>query len=852
MKKTAALSACSLLALAGAAVPAAPQVAPSYACAFSTYFGGTGFEQVRDIAVDGSGNVYITGGTGSANYPTTAGAHDRTHNGWFDVFVTKFSPTGQVVWSTLLGGPNYDRAYGIEVDALGYVYVSGRAGPGFPTTAGVLQPTYQGHYTGSAYGDQNAFVTKIRPDGSGLVWSTYFGTAGMNRDFDLHRTTGEIVVASTYEPSAGQSPFPSAWFTGSFQSAPRGSGDNVVAKIAADGSRVVWATYVGGSGNESGKNSLRLDSTGHVLLLTNTNSTNMPVPNGYQTTFKGVQDFYLAKITPDGRGLVFGTYFGGSDSDWCETHHLGVDGSNNVYISGITHSPDLPTTAGAYQRTFGGINGRTYFHATGDGYVAKFSPTGQLLASTFLGGRYGDGAQGLGVDAQGNVYFTGGTVSDDLPVTPGAYQTAFRGVEDFMAVKLSADLTQLLYCTYLGSTVYDEGRTAWADAGGNFYIGGETAGSNWPVLNAAQGAFGGGTGDNIIVKFAPAAGAPGALRFSASSYSVGEGAGQATITVSRVNGTSGAVTVNYATSNGTAAAGSDYTARSGTLSWASGDSSSKTFTVPVTDDTAVESNETVNLTLSAPTGGAALGSPSAAVLTITDNDSVNPPAPPGGVAAMAGDGRVTLAWSPSAGATSYTVYSRTSAGVTRLNGTPHPGATSPFVLSGLSNGTALYFVVTASNSGGQSAESAEVSATPSSSGWPVADADGDGFSDAAEQAAGSDPADPASRPADTDGDGLGDAWESANFGGLSQDGSGDPDGDGANNLLEYAAGTDPNRADTDGDGLSDLQEIQGGTDPRTAAGGGSSSSDDDSRCGALGIEALLLVALRFRRRRYGK
>ncbi|MGH6693211.1 MAG: Calx-beta domain-containing protein, partial [Gammaproteobacteria bacterium] len=519
----------------------------------------------------------------------------------------------------------------------------------------------------------------LKADGSGLVWSTYFGTAGMNRDFDIDKVTGEIFVASTYEPAAGQAPFNSAWFAGGFRSTPAGGADNVVAKISANGSSVVWATYIGGSGNESGKNSLRRDATGHLLLFTNTNSTNMPVPNGYQTTFKGVQDFYLARIKPDGTGLAFGTYLGGSDSDWCETHHLAVDGSNNVYVSGITHSPDFPTTAGAYQRTFGGINGQTNFHATGDGFVSKFSPAGQFLASSYLGGRYGDGAQGLGVDGQGNVYFTGGTVSDNLPVTSGAYQASFRGVEDFMAVKMSSDLTQVLYCTYLGSTVYDEGRTAWADSAGNFYIGGETSGTNWPVLNAAQGTYGGGNGDNIIVKFAPASTSPGALRFSASTYSVGEGGGQATMTVNRVNGSTGAVGVGYATSNGTAAAGSDYTAKTGTLSWAAGDTAAKTFTVPVTNDSAVEPNETINLTLSAPTGGATLGSPSTAVLTITDNDTTNVPPPPTGVAAMAGDGRITLVWNASTGATSYTVYSGTSAGVTKTSGVPHANATRPYV-----------------------------------------------------------------------------------------------------------------------------------------------------------------------------
>ena len=119
----------------------------------------------------------------------------------------------------------------------------------------------------------------------------------------------------------------------------------------------------------------------------------------------------------------------------------------------------------------------------------------------------------------------------------------------------------------------------------------------------------------------PAAGSPGTLQFSAAAYSVAESAGTATITATRTGGSTGAVGVSYATSNGSATAGSDYTAASGALSWANGDAANKTFTVTIINDTAVEGAETVNLTLSNPTGGATLGSPATATLTITDDDT---------------------------------------------------------------------------------------------------------------------------------------------------------------------------------------------------------------------------------------
>lgn len=329
----------------------------------------------------------------------------------------------------------------------------------------------------------------------------------------------------------------------------------------------------------------------------------------------------------------------------------------------------------------------------------------------------------------------------------------------------------------------------------------------------------------------------GSLQFSASTMSVGENGGQASITVTRTGGSSGAVSVAYATTNGTAVAGSDYAVGTGTLSWAAGDTAGKTFTVSVTNDPTAEGNETVMLTLSGPTGGAPLGTPASAILTIVDDDSLV--GAPTGLLAQPGDGRVTLTWNSAGGATSYTVYRASAPGVTRSNFGSLPGgmsyvnATRPFVLTGLANGTTWYFVVTASSSAGESAESVEASATPFSSGWPIPDTDGDGYSDAAEIASGSNPGDPASTPVDADRDGMADSWEAAHFGGTTAQPGSDPDGDGASNLLEYGAQTDPTNPDTDGDGSSDGQELSAGTDPLAPAGtpGGAGGNASRTPCG---------------------
>jgi hypothetical protein len=473
-------------------------VTQTYSVSFATYLGGSKWEQVRDIVTDSAGNIIVVGGTDSSNFKRTVG---QAYAGSVDAFVTKLDPNGKLIWSTLLGGPNYDRAYAVKVDMSGNIYLAGRAGPQFPVKNG-FQPTFKGYNTGSAYGQQNAFVAKLNSSGN-VLWASYCGTGEMIRDLDID-PSGSIYVVSGYAPQYGQALQPSAWFSTAFQKTPPGNTDLVIAKVATDGSAVRWATYLGGSSWENTKSSIRVDPSGNLVILCDTESSNMPVPNGYQRTNRGVGDAYLAKMKSDGTGLIWATYFGGSNRELNETHHLAVDRSGNVYIGLTTSSTDAPTTAGAYRRTYSG-SGMSSNHAVGDAIIAKFSPVGQLLASTYVGGSDGDGPQGLAVDAGGNVYFSGGTVSADFPDTPNAAQASKKAGEDAFAVRLRADFSALDYSTFLGSSGDDEGRVIWADQAGNMYVGIEMRGSDFPLIkNALQASYGGGTADVVLAKLSPA------------------------------------------------------------------------------------------------------------------------------------------------------------------------------------------------------------------------------------------------------------------------------------------------------------------------------------------------------------
>lgn len=457
---------------------------------FSTYFGGGQEDVIRDIVSDSQGNIYVAGGSASATFPTTNGAYDRTQNGNMDVVVAKFSPTGQLLWSTFIGGPNYDRAYAIELDPQGDIIVSGRAGRGFPTTAGSFQTTFQGYNTGIQYGEQDAFIAKVSADGSTLLWASYEGPFEMNRDIAVD-ANGNIYAATSYNPADGGGPINSAWFSNAFQPAPKGSKDGVVLKIRNDGGQVLWATFLGGPGFDSGTPSIRVDQFGDPYVLIYTESSNLPTNTGaFDRSYNGGGDLFLAKLNATGSSMMFGTYLGGASIDFSETHGLAIDSHGVAYVLGTSKSTDFPTTVGAFDTTHNGVstngsngNGSNY---EGDLVIAKVSADGgNLLASTFLGGQFGDGGEGIALDGAGNVCVSGATYSTNFPVTDGTF---YHGSGDIIATRLSDDLSHLITSSIIGGSGVDYGRTVWAQ-GGNFYVAGHSSSTAFPLMNAFQNTY---------------------------------------------------------------------------------------------------------------------------------------------------------------------------------------------------------------------------------------------------------------------------------------------------------------------------------------------------------------------------
>ncbi|APZ92424.1 SBBP repeat-containing protein [Fuerstiella marisgermanici] len=465
-----------------------------YELSFSTFLGGSDWEHARDVFVDDAQNVYIVGGTQSDDFPVTEGAFQTKHDmagqqigsgGYCDAFVCKFAPDGKLLWSTLLGGPNYDRAYAVEVDNAGYVYVSGRGGPGFPVTDESFQSEFRGTDAG-IYGMQNGFLCKLQPDGSALDWSAFVGVGQLCRDVSVD-AAGDVYVALHY---GGKGPLPpKSWFVNAYQPTPAGDVEIGAVKIAGDGSRVHWATWFGGSGKETSNCGLRLDQQNNVYLNFTTQSSDMPTTIGaHDRTYNGNDDAFIAKLSSDGSKLLFGTYFGGSEmEEGNSTHNLCVDNHGNAYLSTITTSRDLPTTAGAWQTKMAGGQNEIA--------LAKFSAdAGALLSCTYVGGTSDEEPDGIYTDKAGNVFFTGKTSSADFPVTPGAVQSQRSGQYDATLVLLSADFSTLKYSTFLGGENYDYGRSGFLDHHGNLFVTGSINGPGWPAKNAHQPHFAGGGG----------------------------------------------------------------------------------------------------------------------------------------------------------------------------------------------------------------------------------------------------------------------------------------------------------------------------------------------------------------------
>lgn len=458
------------------------------------------FTGVRTMALDGQGNLILHTASGDVIqhapvvYQEVGGAR-RAVVGRFVMedgqtvgfAIGAYDHTSSLTidpvlgYSTFLGGSDVDGAFGIRVDAGGNAYVVGRTFSTNMPTAGPAQ--------GSNAGARDAFVARLNVTGTGLVYATYLG--GSANDEALNVAVDALGNAYvTGDTRSTDFPHGNAFqpnFGGGLQ-------DAFVAKLNPTGG-LLYSSYLGGNGFDEGL-SIAVDALGNAYVVGDTQSTNLPTPGGLQPTFGGgtppnAGDGFLAKISSDGKTLVYGTYLGGSANDIAED--VAVDSAGNIFVAGATTSTNFPLVR-PIQSTYGG--------GLFDAFVAEINPAGTAFVySTLLGGNDEDVAYGLGIDALGAAYVAGYTRSTNFP-TVNALQAANAGDFDVFVTKILPGGTGIAYSTYLGGRGTDQAAGLAVDAVGNAYITGTTTSADFPTANPVQTALAGGA-DAFVTKITP-------------------------------------------------------------------------------------------------------------------------------------------------------------------------------------------------------------------------------------------------------------------------------------------------------------------------------------------------------------
>jgi hypothetical protein len=476
--------------------------ASSYELGFATYMGGSQWERVQSVFVDAGGHIYIAGTTKSTDFFVTSGAYDTagTGGGVSDGFVAKLAPDGtKVIWSTYLHGSDRDDVYGILADNNGYVYVTGwTRSSNFPTTAGVYDRIHNGQ--------MDVFITKIAPDGSSLVYSTFFGGSGTDQcRGGMFIDDSGCIYLSGYTDSTN---FPIT--SGAIQSTFRGGyGDAFIAKLSADGSSVLFSTYLGSSGPDHAFPGICVHSDGSIIVTGAAGAADFPTTaNAYQSDFGGSHgsgvwygDAFVARfsLTPTyEHTLHYITFLGGSgDEKSTAQHGLVVDENGNAILAGTTLSTDFPTTSGAFQANLNGENNI---------YISKLSPDGKnLIASTYFGGTTDGGYEPSGISVYSSDYLVvSGSIFGNVvghPVTSDAFQQTSGGANEAFFAVLSPDFTALKYSSFFGGAGDDRIRDLWQDPCGGIVFGGDTYSTNLPTSDDVFQDSYVGNGDSYVAKF---------------------------------------------------------------------------------------------------------------------------------------------------------------------------------------------------------------------------------------------------------------------------------------------------------------------------------------------------------------
>ncbi|MCD6291543.1 MAG: SBBP repeat-containing protein [Anaerolineae bacterium] len=430
---------------------------------YSTFLGSSKYDSGEAIAVDDAGRAYVTGHTVSTGFPTTPGAFIHAYQGEVDAFVAKLGGRGDaLLYATFLGGREYDRGYGIAVDAYGRAYVTGETwSDDFPTTDHAFSRSYHGH--------RDAFVVKLGAQGDALFYGTFLGgdDNDWGNDIAVDASGDAFVVGST-----DSADFP---VTAGALDRTESKRDAFVLKLNPQGSGLSYSTYFGGTELEEG-NGIAIDQAGYAYIVGITYSTDLQTEHAFDSTYHGNGDVFVAKLSPSGTGLSYATYLGGSGRD------TGLDVAvalGRAYVVGGTNSNDFPR-----------LYPLQIYQGDDDAFVTVLNAQGNTLFwSSYLGGSNSDWGYGIAVDGSLFMDVVGGTRSADFPVTSGALDETYNGLRDAFVVRILPNAAKIAYATYLGAhangSLGDSGLAVAAGSQNDIYVTGATDGSDFPTTAGA-------------------------------------------------------------------------------------------------------------------------------------------------------------------------------------------------------------------------------------------------------------------------------------------------------------------------------------------------------------------------------
>ena len=450
---------------------------------------------LREGVFDPEGNLIVVGHVKSAprefSETRTIGTRDNDN-----IIVAKVSSDGsRLLWVTLIGGKGKDRGYGIDLDSSGNIYIAGRtSSKDFPTTPGAFDRTHNGGINpiNHPHGPSDAYVLKLSSDGSKLLFSTFLGGAkedGARGGVAVDQEGNAYVCGFTQsENFLDNNP-------GKVNEYHGGLSDAFITKVSPDGKKIIYSRYLGSTDDTMGEEVVvgcQVDSLGHVyansiLWGTDADTTSEAYDNIYNG---GDTDLYIAKISPDGKGLVFATYFGGKKEEFAD--HRGVlDSQGNFYIVGTTLSPNFPTIQ-AHQTSRRGKD---------DSFLVKFNSSGIPVLSTYIGGSGEEITFGPAVSFSGHIYVGGLTTSIDLEMTPQALYGTYSGGEGDGYLQIYSSTGALMYSTYIGGSGREIARFVASDSLGNPFLMGEVSSEDYPTTPRAYQTELQGKIDTFITKF---------------------------------------------------------------------------------------------------------------------------------------------------------------------------------------------------------------------------------------------------------------------------------------------------------------------------------------------------------------